>query len=79
MGSKELSEKFEHLSRRSAVTADEKQLLDVCSRINVKPRVVRDWLESISVIRFVESKANKSCFAEIFHFSISKVKYHFVR
>jgi len=49
MGSKELANKVRMLSEKSALSADEKLLLDICNKINVKPRVIRDWLESISI------------------------------
>jgi len=49
MGSKELANELHMLKRRRAPGAHEKKLLDICNKINVKPRVIREWLEAISI------------------------------
>jgi len=49
MGFKELARKLDCLSHKIVPRTIEKQLLSICRKMNVKPRVVRDWLEAISI------------------------------
>jgi len=46
---KEIAETVDRLSKRSAQSAKEKEIYNVISKIHAKPRIIREWLETISV------------------------------
>jgi len=56
MGFKELAEKLNYIRHKKLpLSGNEKQILDVCRKINTKPRAIMQWLECISVSPVIQN------------------------